>query len=111
MNIIRAGSKSKAVPVSLLETANITLEDIPDTSNPGDEITPKVTVKRQDGTTPIPGAKVTFFIKDSQGSSLLGTTGVTDSNGQAVADQSYFVPDTEEGKNLVFTVVIWPKVI
>lgn len=109
--IMKLGAQSKVVAAGLLETPNITMNSIPDTMNPGDKITPGVTVKRADGVTAIPGMEVTFFAEDSHGTLILGTTQTTDASGNATADESYFVADTEAGNNVTFDVVTWPKVV
>ena len=89
----------------------MTLSEVPDSLNIGDEVTPKVNVKRADGTTPIEGAKVNFFVKDSHGTVILGPVQTTDSNGDATAGESYYVADTEGGTDIDFIIIVWPKAI
>jgi len=109
--LLNLSIQTQAAAVGLVETPVVTISDVPASINVGDKITPKVNVKRADGTTPVAGAKVTFFVEDSHGTIILGTTQTTDASGNATASESYFVADTEASTSISFSVVVWPKAV
>jgi hypothetical protein len=102
---------TKTPPVGAVESPIVTISDIPDALNVGDRVKPKVTVLRADGTTPIPGVAVDFFVVDSLGVSVLGDRVLTDSNGVAQATEYYYVGKPDAGATIEFIIVTRPKVV
>ena len=102
---------TKKPPVGAVESPIVTISDIPDALNVGDRVKPKVTVMRADGTTPIPGVAVDFFVVDSLGVSVLGDRVLTDSNGVAQATEYYYVGKSDAGATIEFIIVTRQKVV
>jgi hypothetical protein len=101
----------KKPPVRPVESPVVTIGDIPDEVSVGDKILPKATVLRADGTTPIVGCPVDFFVKDSLGVSVLGDRVKTDSAGVATATEAYYVGKPDAGTEIEFTVITRPVVV
>jgi len=97
--------------IGFIETPVVTLTIDPVEPKVGDKVSVSVNVKRADGTTPIEGIKVDFFVIDSLGASVLGDRQETDANGDATASQDYWVGKPEAGQEIKFIAVTRPKVI
>jgi hypothetical protein len=97
--------------VGLVEIPVVVVTVDPATPNVGDEVTVSANVKRADGTTPIQGVKVDFFVTDSLGTSSLGDRQDTDASGNATAAMAYYVGMPEAGKDLKFVAVTRAKIV
>jgi hypothetical protein len=102
---------TKKPSVGIVESPVVTISDVPDTLNVGDRVKPKATVMRAEGTTPIPGVAVDFFVVDSLGVSALGDRVLTDTNGVAQATEYYYVGKPDAGTAIEFIIVTRPKVV
>ena len=86
----------------------ITVSDVPATAEVGDKITPKVKVETA-GPVAVVGAQIDFYTEDSLLTTNLGDRQVTDSLGEATANESYYVPTAEEGLDIKFVIVVNAK--
>lgn len=94
-----------------IETPVVTLTTNPADLKVGDKVAVSVNVKRADGTTPIAGIKVDFFVTDTEGTSILGDRVETDSNGNATASDYYYVGKPEAGLDITFVAVTRAKMV
>jgi hypothetical protein len=98
-----------AVPIGVVETPTITVSDVPTTANVGDRIKPKVKVERPvSPPVPVVGCPVDFFVKDALGVMVLGDRVKTDSAGEAVATEFYYVGKPDAGLSIEFIIVTRP---
>jgi len=74
---------------------------LPITAEVGDKIIPQVNVKREDGTTPIEGATVHFFVEDSLSLVSLGSSD-TNVDGDASAPNPYMVSEEQSEQDVTF---------
>jgi len=92
-------------PIPPVETPVVKVSDIPGTVNVGDRVRPRATVYRSDGTTPIVGCPVDFFVTDTLGTMALGDRVKTDVAGEATATEYYYVGRPEGGTTVDFIIV------
>jgi len=102
---------TKKPPVGPIESPKVTISDVPDELSVGARVMPKATVMRADGTTPIPGCPVDFFVVDALGVSVLGDRVKTDADGLAIAAEYYYVGKPDAGAQIEFIIVTRPIVV
>jgi len=102
---------TKKPPVKPIESPVVTISDVPDELSVGERVKPKATVLRADGTTPISGCPVDFFIVDALGVSVLGDRVKTNASGIAIATEYYYVGKPDAGLDIEFIVVTRPIVV
>lgn len=98
-------------PVIPIETPVVKISDVPAEVSPGDRVKPTATVFRADGTTPIEGCPVDFFVRDALGVMVLGDRVKTDASGVATATEFYYVGKPDAGLTIDFIVVTRPLVV
>jgi len=98
-------------PIGPIETPVVKVSDIPATVSVGDRVRPKASVFRADGTTPVVGCPVDFFVKDTLGTMVLGDRVKTDSAGDATATEYYYVGRPEAGATVDFIIVTRPIIV
>ena len=103
---IRPSISINSALIGGIETPIVTVEDIPSNIEVGSKVKPKVTVLRADGVTPITGAKVDFFVIDSDGISPIGVQQLTDVSGVTYSSEDYYVSTAEAGTTIEFIIVI-----
>jgi len=103
--VVKQSESVQSRGIGSVETPVVTVSDVPTTVEVGDRVKPKANVKRADGTTPIVGCPVDFFVKDSLGTMTLGNRVNTDSAGDAIATEYYYVGIPEAGLTVDFIIV------
>jgi len=98
----------KTVAVGSQTVPIITVSDVPATVEVGEKITPKVKVEKAVAD-PVENVSVDFYTEDSLITTNLGTRQLTDVNGEATADESYYVPTAEEGLSVKIVIVVNAK--
>lgn len=111
MGVVRGSVEVETSTVGFLETPVVTVSGVPTDANVGDKITPSVNVKREDGATPISGAKVDFFFEDADGPMLLGDRQTTDVSGDATAAKDAYVSSADADGTLKFVIVIRASIV
>lgn len=103
--LISPSLTTTTTPVAAIELPVVKVSGIPAELNVGDRVKPSVTVMRADGTTPVEGCPVDFFVVDSLGAMALGARVKTDASGVAEATEYYYVGAPEAGSKIDFIVV------
>jgi len=111
MPLLRPKIVKGTIPVGFVETPVIQLLDVPNSVEVGDNFTPRVIVLRADGVTPVPNARVDFFVLAGGESSLLGDRVLTDVNGEAQATEPYWVGGPLAGQDIRVVVVVRRTII
>jgi len=81
---------------------------LPTSIEVGDKVTPQINVKRDDGTTPIEGLTVHFFVEDSLSFVSLGSNN-TNVDGDASAPNPYMVSEEQSEEDITFIFFIRGK--
>ena len=101
--------QTQSVGIGIWESPTVVVSGVPANAEVGEMIQPAVNVKRADGTTPVVGAKVNFFVSDSHGVFALGVGQDTDASGDASAPDNYYVSPEEQDTTIDIIIVVWPK--
>jgi len=101
--------EEEAKHIGKVEVPVVTVSDIPADISVGDKIKPKITVKRADGTTPIEGVSIDYFVNDILGLFPLGTRVLTNADGEASASEFYYVGRPDANQTVTFLVIVRPK--